>query len=130
MATPYPDATFHTQNIMQFADEVRKAIFTFANIPQRISPRDLPTILRRVDQAVLLTALASATQSGMEDVAEFIFANISARLGDQMKEEMTDLGTVKPTDGEDAMTEIVRVIRDMETKGELILLEVEYDEPE
>ncbi|MFV0321867.1 MAG: C4-dicarboxylate ABC transporter substrate-binding protein, partial [Alphaproteobacteria bacterium] len=23
MATPYPDATFHTQNIYQFADEVK-----------------------------------------------------------------------------------------------------------
>ena len=25
MPTPYPDATFHTQNIVQFADEVRAA---------------------------------------------------------------------------------------------------------
>ena len=25
MATPYPDATFHTQNIQQFADDIEQA---------------------------------------------------------------------------------------------------------
>ena len=39
-----------------FAEAVRKAIFTFANIPARIAPRDLPRVLREVDQARLVLA--------------------------------------------------------------------------
>lgn len=111
-----------------FADEVRKAIFTFANIPVRIATRDLPTVMRKVDPAQLTTALASAQQQGMEDVTEFIFANISARLADQMKEEIEELGEVKPADGEEAMSAVVVTIREMEAAGELLLLQVEEDE--
>lgn len=113
-----------------FANEVRKAIFTFGNIPTRISPRDLPTVLRGVDQGQLITALSSAKSTGMEDVVEFILTNISARLADQMREEMDELGDVKAADGEAAMGEIVRVIRDMESKGELLLLQVEDEDEE
>lgn len=111
----------------KFADEVRKAIFTFANIPTRVAPRDLPNVLRGVDQAQLITALAAAMRGGLENVAEFIFANMSARLGDQIREEMQELGEIKPADGEAAMSAIVGVIRRMEAAGELILLQVETD---
>ena len=112
----------------QFADEVRKAIFTFANIPTRVAKRDLPNVMRGVDQAQLITAFAAANQNGMQDVTEFIFANISARLGDQLKEEMEELGQVKAADGEAAMSAIVAVIRQMEAAGELVLLPVEPEE--
>ena len=37
-----------------FAEEVRKAIFTFANIPGRVAPRDIPRVLREVDQGALV----------------------------------------------------------------------------
>lgn len=111
----------------EFADEVRKAIFTFANIPTRVAARDLPNVLRGVDQAQLITALAAANQTGLENVAEFIFANISARLGDQLREEMQELGEIKAADGETAMSAIVSVIRKMEADGELILLQPEDD---
>lgn len=111
-----------------FADEVRKAIFTFGNIPERIAPRDLPTVMRKVDQAQLVTALKAAQETGLEKVAEFIFDNISARLADQMKEEIEELDSIKTSDGEEAMSAIVTTIREMESAGELLLLQVEEDE--
>ncbi len=112
----------------QFAAEVRKAIFTFANIPTRVAARDLPNVMRQVDQGQLITALAAANNSGLEKVSEFIFSNISARLGDQLKEEIQELGEIKAADGEAAMGAIISVIRTMEAEGELILLQVEDDE--
>ena len=111
-----------------FANEVRKAIFTFSNIPGRVAPRDIPTVLRGVDQAQLVTALAAAEQSGQEKVTEFIFSNMSARLGEQMKEEMGELGKVKTADGEEAMSAVVAVIRDLEARGELALIQEEEEE--
>ncbi len=108
-----------------FANEVRKAIFTFANIPTRLSPRDLPNVLRKVDQPDLVTALAGAQQNGLAEVANFVFENMSARLADNLKEEIGEIGKVKPADGEAAMSSVVVVIREMEAAGELLLLSIE-----
>ncbi|MCB1339171.1 MAG: flagellar motor switch protein FliG [Maritimibacter sp.] len=104
-----------------FAEEVRKAIFTFANIPDRIDPRDVAKITREVDQAVLITALAGAAPS-MPEAVEFILEAISKRMADQIREEMTNLGAVKPKDAEAAMNEVVNAIRTLEAAGEILLI--------
>ncbi len=104
-----------------FAEEVRKAIFTFANIPDRIDPRDIPKITKDIDQAVLITALAAATGE-LEQAAEFILSAMSKRMAEQIREEMQTLGKVKPADGEAAMNEIVSRIREMEGAGEILLI--------
>jgi flagellar motor switch protein FliG len=71
-----------------FADKVRKAIFTFAHLPARVPPRDVPKVVRVVDQATLVTALAGAT-GPLEAVADFILANMSQRMAQTLREEIT-----------------------------------------
>ncbi|QPM89959.1 flagellar motor switch protein FliG [Pseudooceanicola algae] len=105
-----------------FAEQVRKAIFTFTNIPARIAPRDVPKIVRGIDQAMLVTALAAATDPESAKAAEFVLANMSARLADSLREEMSDRGKVKAKDAEEAMNEVVAEIRKLEASGELLLL--------
>ncbi len=104
-----------------FAEEVRKAIFTFANIPERLDARDVPKVTRDVDPAVLVTALAGAT-GPLEKTAEFILGAMSKRMADQLREEMGNLGKVKPKDAEEAMSAIVSAIRELEAAGEVLLL--------
>ena len=103
-----------------FAEEVRKAIFTFANIPERIDPRDVPKITREVDPAVLVTALAGA-QDAMPEAVEFILEAISKRMAEQTREEMAGLGAVKPKDAEAAMNAVINAIRELEATGEILL---------
>lgn len=105
-----------------FAEEVRKAIFTFANIPDRIDARDVPKITRDVDPAVLITALAGAMGGPMEASAEFILGAMSKRMADQLREEIGNLGKVKPKEAEDAMGTVVSTIRELEAAGEVLLL--------
>lgn len=105
-----------------FADAVRKAIFTFGNIPARIAPRDIPRILREVEQAQLVTALAGAEAAGFAASRDFILENMSGRMADQLREEMENAGKVKPSDAEAAMSEVVAVIRQMEQSGDLLLV--------
>ncbi len=104
-----------------FAGEVRKAIFTFANIPQRIDPRDVPKITRGLDQAQLITALAAATGDLQESV-DFILGAMSKRMAEQIREEMENLGTVKPAEGEAAMNAVISAIRELEAAGEILLI--------
>jgi flagellar motor switch protein FliG len=106
-----------------FADSVRRAIFTFANIPERIDPRDAPKIVRSVEQAALVTALAHASSMGEEYVAaaEFILSNISGRLADGLRDEISQAGKVKTKAGEEAMTAVTTAIRDLQEAGELVM---------
>lgn len=107
-----------------FAALVRKAIFTFANIPARVSPVDIPKVIREVDQPVLVMALAAAPASGDDNAAaaEFVLENMSKRMAEAVQEEVAELGKVKPRDGEEAMTSVVNAIRTLEAQGELTLL--------
>ena len=107
---------------LEFAEQVRRAIFTFINIPQRIAARDIPKVVRNVDQAALVTAIAAASDGPAAAAAEFILANMSGRMAEQIREEARDLGTVRPRDGEEAMTAIVGTVREMEATGDLLLL--------
>ena len=109
-----------------FASEVRKAIFTFANIPKRIDTRDVPKITRALDQAQLITALAAAT-GPLEEAAEFILGAMSKRMADQLREEIENLGTVKSADGEAAMNAVVSAIRALEAAGEVLLIAEDED---
>jgi flagellar motor switch protein FliG len=111
-----------------FADEVRKAIFTFTNIPDRIAPRDIPKVVRDLEQADLVTAIGGATSEAEQRTAEYILSNMSGRMADAIREEVKDAGKVKPKDAEAAMTTIVGTIREMEANGELLLIAGEDEE--
>ncbi|ABG32115.1 flagellar motor switch protein FliG [Roseobacter denitrificans] len=112
-----------------FAEMVRRAIFTFANIPQRIAARDIPRVVRALDQEALVTALAGAEAAGMQASAEFILENMSGRMADQLREEVQERETVKSADMEEASALIVQAIRELEASGDLLLI-VEEGEPE
>lgn len=105
-----------------FASAVRKAIFTFANIPTRIAPRDVPRILRNIEQADLVTAFAGAPAMGLEASVDFILENMSARMADQLREEVQEAGAQKPAEVDAAMSAIVTAIREMEATGDLMLI--------
>lgn len=109
-----------------FADEVRKAIFTFAHIPARVEPRDLPRVLRNVDQGLVVTAFAAALADGtLAPVVEAIFACLSPRVVQQMRDEIETRGKVPAKDADAAYGAIVTAIRTMEAAGELTLKQEE-----
>ncbi len=107
-----------------FAEEVRRAIFTFANIPERIAPRDIPKITRQVEQDVLVRALAAASTQRPE-AAEFILGAMSQRMADALRGEIQDLGEVDEEAGDEAMSALIAVIRELEATGEIHLVAAE-----
>lgn len=110
----------------EFAEEVRRNIFTFANIATRIDPRDVAKVVRGVEQDMLIKALAGAT--GEAAVAtNFILSNMSKRMADGLREEMATLGKVKDSDAEEAMSAVVASVRELESTGEIFLLTGDAD---
>ncbi len=105
-----------------FAEQVRRAIFTFVHLPDRVLARDVPKILRMVPQAMVVTALVGAQANpDQAATAEFILSNMSQRMAQSLREEMEARGKVKERDGEEAMSAIVTAIRALEAAGELTL---------
>jgi flagellar motor switch protein FliG len=105
-----------------FAEMVRRAIFTFANIPKRIAARDIARIVRNIDQETLVTVLAGAEDAGLKASADFILENISSRMADQLREEAEERGKVSSSEIEEAASNIVQTIREMESSGEILLI--------
>jgi len=112
------------QEDAEFAAEVKKAIFTFNDIPDRIDPRDIPKLVKECEGKILTTALATAMASGEvgEAVAEFLLSNMSQRMASQLRDDVGDLGTVKDEDGEEAMGQVIATLREMEGRGEITML--------
>lgn len=105
-----------------FAEQVRRAIFTFVHLPARLAARDVPKLIRIVEQPVLVTALAASLgQPALEAASDFLLANMSQRMAQGLREEMATRGKVKDKDAEAAMSAIVTAIRQLEAAGEIVL---------
>ncbi|WP_425102168.1 flagellar motor switch protein FliG [Tropicibacter sp. S64] len=106
----------------EFAEAVRRSIFTFANIPERLNAIDVPKITRDVDPDLLATAIAAADTEEERRTADFLLSNMSKRMAENIREEADNKGTVKPKVGEKAMSAVINAIRDLVNVGEIELL--------
>ncbi len=119
-----------TEEDPKFAEEVRRAIFTFEDIPHRVQPADLPKVLRLIDNSDLITALiaGSAGSEAGAAAAEFMLDNMSKRMAESLREEMAERGKVKKSEGEAAMASVVTAIRDTAERGEITLIDPDGEE--
>lgn len=104
-----------------FAARVRAVVFSFENIPDRIPPKDMPRILRGVDDAAIVTALAGLPPE-QANIGEFILSTISSRMADQFREDVAERDPPTAEEVEAATGAIVTAIRDMEEAGDLTLI--------
>ncbi|MCF2903502.1 flagellar motor switch protein FliG [Octadecabacter sp. CECT 8868] len=107
-----------------FGEGVRKAIFTFADIPARLAVPDVPKILRDIDSSDLVRALASAAATGgpLAVAANYLLDNMSNRMADNLREEMGEAGKIKLSDAEAAQNAVVTAIRAAADAGTITLI--------
>lgn len=112
----------------EFATDVRKSIFTYGLLAQRMQPLDVPKLMRVLAIPELVTAIAFATDE--EDIAtnDFLLDNMSSRMATNIREEVAERGKVKRSDGEAAFGLIVSAMRDLVTTGEIELISDEDEE--
>lgn len=119
---------FLEENRPELAVEVRRSMFTFGDIAERVPPMAVPSVMRTVENAVLLRALKYAQQSSPV-VAEYFFSNMSTRLADQMREDIDKLPPLKLSEAEAASATVLKTITDLVDAGEFQLKE-QHDEDE
>ena len=100
----------------EVAETIRQLMFTFEDMLS-LQNRDMQLILKEVARDDLLMALKTASP-GMK---EKIFKNISARAAEILEEDMGSMGAVKLKDVEKAQTNIIAVVRRLESEQKITL---------
>ncbi|WP_069649613.1 flagellar motor switch protein FliG [Caloranaerobacter ferrireducens] len=99
----------------ELSEEIRRRMFVFEDIVT-LDSRSIQRIIREIDNNQWAIALKSAS----EEVKQVIFANMSKRLAEMIKEDMEFMGPVRLKDIEEAQQNIVNVIRKLEEEGEIV----------
>ena len=107
----------------ELAEEIRKRMFVFEDIIT-MDNRSIQRALREVDASQLAIALKGAT----EEVQNVIFANMSKRMAEMIREDMEYMGPVRLRDVENAQQKIVNIIRKLEDAGEIVISRGKGDE--
>ncbi|MCM1148795.1 MAG: flagellar motor switch protein FliG [Butyricicoccus sp.] len=101
----------------ELADEIRKRMFVFEDIVN-MDDRSVQRFVRDCDPRDLVLALKAVN----EQVANKLFNNMSSRMVQNIKDDLEITTNVRMKDVEDAQQRIVDIIRDLEEKGEIIIL--------
>jgi flagellar motor switch protein FliG len=100
----------------QLAQDIRQRLFTIEDLV-KLEDKALQLLLRQVDTKDLALALKGTS----DGVRERLFANLSERAQENLKEEMELLGPQRLRDVEQARKEVVRTVRQLEQEGSIVL---------
>ncbi|MCL2603488.1 MAG: hypothetical protein FWD90_03320 [Defluviitaleaceae bacterium] len=102
-------------NTPEATDTLSAKTFTFEDF-LAFPNRDIQIILREVDQTDFSIALKSASEA----LKTHFFANLSKRLGEFIKENMSLMGELRPADIEEAQLKIINIARRLQDCGEIV----------
>ncbi len=107
----------------EMAEEIRKLMFTFENLVT-LDGRSLQMILREVNNDSLTMALKTAS----DEMKEKIFANMSTRAADMIRDDLDAMGPVRLSEVEAMQQSIVKIAMKLEEEGKLVLNKAGGDE--
>jgi flagellar motor switch protein FliG len=100
----------------EMAEEIRQLMFVFEDLI-KVDDRGMREILKQVETQQLSLALKTAS----EEMKEKIFGNLSERAAGMLREDMEVMGPVRLAEVEKAQQMIIRVARDLEAEGKIVL---------
>ncbi len=104
------------ENDPDMVEEIRKRMFTFENL-NALDGRSLQMILREVNNDTLTMALKTAS----DEMREKVFANMSARAADMIRDDLDAMGPVRLSEVEAMQQSIVKIAMKLEEEGKLVL---------
>lgn len=96
--------------------KIRALTFTFDDC-LKLDTRSLQTLLKEVPREDLLFALKTASPA----LSEKIFANISSRAAEILREDMGSLGPVRLSEVEAAQQRIIASLRELQAEGKIVV---------
>jgi len=106
----------------EIAEEIRQLMFVFEDL-LKVDDRGMREILKQVETSQLAVALKTAS----EEMREKIFGNLSTRAGEMLREDMEVMGPVKLSEVETAQQNMIRVARELDADGKIVLAKGKED---
>lgn len=100
----------------ELAEVIKANLFVFEDIVT-LDKSSIQRVLREVDNEQLVLALKGAS----EEVSTVVYANLSKRAADTVREDIEFMGPVRLSTVEEAQHKIVGVIRKLEEAGEIVI---------
>lgn len=100
----------------ELGQKIRALTFTFDDC-LKLDTRSLQTLLKEVPREDLLFALKTASPA----LSEKIFANISSRAAEILREDMGSLGPVRLSEVESAQQRIIASLRELQAEGKIVV---------
>jgi len=105
------------------ADRIKALMFTFEDLA-RLEAGAIQTLMQKMDKRELAIALKGASDT----VKDVFFANMSARAGKVMKDDMQSMGPVRLKDVDEAQGRMVATAKDLAAKGDIVITKGKADE--
>lgn len=106
----------------EIADQIRQLMFVYEDL-LKVDDRGMREILKQVETSQLAIALKTAS----EEMREKIFGNLSTRAGEMLREDMEVMGPVKLSEVETAQQNMIRVARELEAEGKIVIAKGKED---
>ncbi len=103
-----------------FAAVVRQSIFTFQDIPARLSTRDVPTVMRELDSDDVMQIIA-AKQPGDVATCDFLLDNMSKRMAETLREDAAALPQPDTDSYDAALVRISAIVQRLSDDGTITL---------
>lgn len=111
-----------TTSDAELADDVRSRLFVFEDLV-KLEDRALQQVLREADQKDLVLAMRGAA----EEVKEKLFANLSERGAEMLKEELEVQQPQRKSEIDAAQSRIVAVVRKLDEAGTIVIARPQGD---
>lgn len=105
------------------SERIKALMFTFEDLA-RLESGAIQTLVQKLDKKDLSLALKGASDT----VKDVFFANMSARAGKMLKDDMAALGPVRLKDVDEAQARMVATSKDLAAKGEIVITKGKSDE--
>jgi flagellar motor switch protein FliG len=106
-----------TEKDEELATEIQNKMLTFENLAE-VDNRSIQTLLRNVEQDLLMPALKGADEATKEK----ILSNMSARARVLLVDDMEAKGPMRLAEVEDAQRAIMKIARKLSDDGEMMLV--------
>ena len=107
----------------EVAESVRNLMFVFEDI-NKISDRDMQTLMKDIDTKELIPALKSAS----DELKEKFLNSVSERNREMIKEEMEILGPMRLSEVEEVQLRLVQQVRQLEEQGVITIIRGDDDD--
>lgn len=112
--------TFLREKHAERLENLERSVFTIEDLPVVLPRSAVPVIFRNMERDDQLKFLATL-KGELEPVSEFMFANISSRLADQLKDDLASVGEFSVEQVEAIQRDFLKSIMELKRSGEVIM---------